>query len=122
MNKEKTESDTVNYIASLLGCDYEEAIEKEVLTKKWVEKQEDGIITTHQEKEYRPITIGRVMVALGYNCFSEWIYNDKRGNDVIAGAKLQALKSWQFLDTNGQETTLDDQSKETIEALYKLLK
>lgn len=69
-----------------------------------------------------PITLGRLMKALDTQNQSGAIYIGGLA-EVTVDIDTMAVKSfhWTMTLPNGQEATLEDQSPETVEALYNLL-
>lgn len=127
-------------IEAIHGLPYEEAVKQEVIKNVIQEcarcKNEmsyveingnycghcsDYTIIIPKETQYKPypITMGRVMQALGkdYGFFQDhiWerIYNDNKWEDVL-------ICNWKLAKENGQECTDDYQSDGTIEKLLKL--
>jgi len=113
-------------IALIHGLPYEEAIKKE---PAWCNDEND--------KGYNLpiITIGRVMAALNkLKNVHSFYYNEKiyisddfseESTETYANRMdfgIIEIIDFPSVKTNGQECTLEDQSKETIESLYKLLK
>jgi len=113
------------------GLPYEEAIEKEGFKKVTVDSGMDKAVATYHKgfsctkgivattQSHAPITIGRVMQALGFS----YIYS----NGSIATHEQEAngddgVCDWELTKENGQEADDDFQSDSTIKVLYDLIK
>jgi hypothetical protein len=111
------------------GLPYEEAIKKEHQTSFVSEqmiKRETGYFENGKYWETHPITIGRIMYAISINniaidCKGNFItYVDD--NNIETRNFLKTDINWKLAREDKAETTDDDQTDETIEALYKLIK
>ena len=103
------------------GVPYEEA--------RYLETPEHEYIDTERQYsrgDIKPITIGRVMQALLSNPIPHafWAGGIYRMTGKIIPIEEYLLSefvcNWQNIKEDGQECTLDDQTEETLEALYKL--
>jgi len=100
------------------GKTYEEALEGEER-----ECSCEDYCSIEYHHGWLPITIGRVMVALGNKMEGIWDY-DKEGNIIMIASVSEVLLKWLLQAENrldNQEATLKDQSKETITKLLELL-